>query len=346
MREALRRRVAPRPRHARRPLRARGEPRPAAPIDEARFAAYVAQLAGCRSATTSIDARRRHGPPPARTSSPATRARGASARGRRRSSSRSSTAPSTRCSRCAATRARDWSTYLDERLRVIEAALDRIAVRAPERVTEQRDRLRQRGARADRRRGRGRAPPRAGDRPPRRPARRARRSSRAFAATSRRSAPRSARRSRTASASGSASCSRRCSARRTRPAARGTTRAIVADVLPGEGGARADPRAGGEPRVSPLPGHPQRARAGAGRRPSPRRCWRRRPDLGYSVSCTTRAPRPGEVPGRDYYFISRAEFIAEAGAGRLRRIGGGARQPVRHAAARGGAGAGARDGTS
>src|SRR5436190_22536725 len=32
------------------------------------------------------------------------------------------------------------ATYLDERLRVIESALDRIAVRAPERVTEQRDR--------------------------------------------------------------------------------------------------------------------------------------------------------------------------------------------------------------
>jgi guanylate kinase len=37
----------------------------------------------------------------------------------------------------------------------------------------------------------------------------------------------------------------------------------------------------------------------------------RRPDLGYSVSCTTRAPRPGEVHGRDYYFLSRSEFIAE-----------------------------------
>lgn len=37
----------------------------------------------------------------------------------------------------------------------------------------------------------------------------------------------------------------------------------------------------------------------------------RRTDLGYSVSCTTRAPRPGEVSGRDYYFMSRAEFIAE-----------------------------------
>jgi guanylate kinase len=37
----------------------------------------------------------------------------------------------------------------------------------------------------------------------------------------------------------------------------------------------------------------------------------RRQDLGYSVSCTTRAPRPSEVPGRDYYFISRAEFLAK-----------------------------------
>jgi uncharacterized protein (TIGR00255 family) len=35
------------------------------------------------------------------------------------------------------------SAYLEERLRVIEGALDRIAVRAPERVVEQRDRLRQ-----------------------------------------------------------------------------------------------------------------------------------------------------------------------------------------------------------
>jgi uncharacterized protein (TIGR00255 family) len=35
------------------------------------------------------------------------------------------------------------AAYLEERLRVIEAALDRIAVRAPERVVEQRDRLRQ-----------------------------------------------------------------------------------------------------------------------------------------------------------------------------------------------------------
>ena len=33
-----------------------------------------------------------------------------------------------------------------------------------------------------------------------------------------------------------------------------------------------------------------------------------RKDCGYSVSCTTRAPRPGEKDGRDYYFISADDF--------------------------------------
>ena len=32
------------------------------------------------------------------------------------------------------------------------------------------------------------------------------------------------------------------------------------------------------------------------------------PDLGFSVSCTTRAPRVGEVDGRDYHFTSRPRF--------------------------------------
>ncbi|WP_346764501.1 guanylate kinase [Rhodococcus sp. HNM0569] len=32
------------------------------------------------------------------------------------------------------------------------------------------------------------------------------------------------------------------------------------------------------------------------------------PDLMFSVSATTRAPRPGEVDGRDYRFIDTAEF--------------------------------------
>ena len=31
-------------------------------------------------------------------------------------------------------------------------------------------------------------------------------------------------------------------------------------------------------------------------------------DLSFSVSATTRPPRPGEIPTRDYYFLSYAEF--------------------------------------
>ena len=35
----------------------------------------------------------------------------------------------------------------------------------------------------------------------------------------------------------------------------------------------------------------------------------------YSVSCTTRPPRDGEVDARDYYFLGREEFESEAAAG-------------------------------
>jgi guanylate kinase len=51
------------------------------------------------------------------------------------------------------------------------------------------------------------------------------------------------------------------------------------------------------------------APSGGGKTTIARMLLDRRSDLGYSVSCTTRAPRPGEVAGRDYYFISRAEFL-------------------------------------
>ena len=34
-----------------------------------------------------------------------------------------------------------------------------------------------------------------------------------------------------------------------------------------------------------------------------------RGDLYFSVSATTRAPRPGEVDGKDYYFVTREEFL-------------------------------------
>jgi len=41
------------------------------------------------------------------------------------------------------------------------------------------------------------------------------------------------------------------------------------------------------------------------------------PTLAYSVSCTTRAPRVGEVDGEDYHFLSDAEFRRRLAAGDL-----------------------------
>lgn len=35
----------------------------------------------------------------------------------------------------------------------------------------------------------------------------------------------------------------------------------------------------------------------------------------YSISCTTRNPRPGEVDGRDYHFLTKEEFIRRVDAG-------------------------------
>jgi guanylate kinase len=40
-----------------------------------------------------------------------------------------------------------------------------------------------------------------------------------------------------------------------------------------------------------------------------------RKDLGYSVSCTTRDPREGELQGRDYHFLTVEEFKRGQGAG-------------------------------
>jgi guanylate kinase len=41
----------------------------------------------------------------------------------------------------------------------------------------------------------------------------------------------------------------------------------------------------------------------------------REPDYHYVVTCTTRGPRPGEIPGTSYHFLTRAEFreLREAG---------------------------------
>jgi guanylate kinase len=57
------------------------------------------------------------------------------------------------------------------------------------------------------------------------------------------------------------------------------------------------------------------APSGGGKTTIARELLRRRLDLGYSVSCTTRSPRPGEVEGRDYYFLSRSDFLRKRQAG-------------------------------
>jgi guanylate kinase len=42
---------------------------------------------------------------------------------------------------------------------------------------------------------------------------------------------------------------------------------------------------------------------------------RHKPDFVYAVSCTTRAPRSGEIEGEDYYFLSSEEFDRRVMAG-------------------------------
>ncbi len=41
------------------------------------------------------------------------------------------------------------------------------------------------------------------------------------------------------------------------------------------------------------------------------------PQVAYSISATTRTPRPGEVDGREYYFLSRDEFTAWIDGGKF-----------------------------
>ena len=41
----------------------------------------------------------------------------------------------------------------------------------------------------------------------------------------------------------------------------------------------------------------------------------KRKDLRFSVSATTRAPRPGEVDGQSYYFVTKEKFLAMIDAG-------------------------------
>jgi len=57
--------------------------------------------------------------------------------------------------------------------------------------------------------------------------------------------------------------------------------------------------------------------SGAGKSTLSKRLMARDPSLQFSVSATTRPPRPGEVDGRDYYFRSPEEFQAMVSAGEM-----------------------------
>src|ERR1044072_5011299 len=57
--------------------------------------------------------------------------------------------------------------------------------------------------------------------------------------------------------------------------------------------------------------------SGAGKTTLSRLLMERMPDLARSVSVTTRPMRPGEVEGRDYFFIDKARFDAMSKGGEL-----------------------------
>lgn len=59
------------------------------------------------------------------------------------------------------------------------------------------------------------------------------------------------------------------------------------------------------------------APSGAGKTTLLSRVMARIPGLAFSVSHTTRMPRPGETQGVDYHFVSRPEFLAMINAGRF-----------------------------
>jgi len=50
------------------------------------------------------------------------------------------------------------------------------------------------------------------------------------------------------------------------------------------------------------------APSGAGKSSICRRLLQVHPEIRFSVSCTTRSPRPGEIDGQDYFFLSPEEF--------------------------------------
>ena len=52
------------------------------------------------------------------------------------------------------------------------------------------------------------------------------------------------------------------------------------------------------------------APSGAGKSSLVNALLEREPDIGLSISYTTRSPRPGEESGREYFFVAREEFMS------------------------------------
>lgn len=59
------------------------------------------------------------------------------------------------------------------------------------------------------------------------------------------------------------------------------------------------------------------APSGAGKTTIVKEILRHYPSFGFSVSATTRTKRPGEVEGKDYYFLTRGEFEEKISRGEL-----------------------------
>ena len=57
------------------------------------------------------------------------------------------------------------------------------------------------------------------------------------------------------------------------------------------------------------------APSGAGKTTLSKRLLEEFPTFAFSVSCTTRAPRPGEEEGKDYHFLTKEAFIELRDAG-------------------------------
>jgi len=57
--------------------------------------------------------------------------------------------------------------------------------------------------------------------------------------------------------------------------------------------------------------------SGVGKGTLVRSLLQRHPELNLSISVTTRSPRPGEVQGKHYYFVSRSQFEQMIAQGKL-----------------------------